>query len=669
MTKGQKVSQNGNNIAGKSRLSKPLTVREKAKRQRKYRKDQLVRKLKKAPLRCVTVNFLDFAARCGWDKETTDAAALVMHKYFLETRKKKKRGYYYLTAWARIHSKYFSDVLGSGYKKFLATMEKAGFLERKNILKYVPGKLSSGFRLGREFLLESYTASYHLQTERLQRRILDASDKLHQLTADKKRRKALAQKMLDEAFPTTEYPIDDTVRILQSGRTTTYHIPKFLKYIADGTFTLEQLQVYKRIVRNVYQLKLNISEPELLAITTKRHQVRKPRCDVSALQEVYRSYLEDVLVPRVSIDPQGRMYTPYTSLPREFWDHVTYKGNALAAIDVKTSQVYCLLALVKDIDRNYFGGSPFQTHAERLTRCRFGRQIASIPGLDDHLRRCSGLLQASNFYDFMGQESRDRENLRKRCLGLFTRFTKFFLRTLQPKGCEAIISKQKYEPDETDQKPSKFMLGLFTSKDHLSLLNNILDAYSAPCYGSPSNLYSSSHVSNRYPDTTPAHPVTVNDIKQNIYHNQYMNHELTMILYALKYTPNVEKFIPILADVRHENTDVRHEITQENDVGHGDVGQNIPRFRDLFFPCREEIEAFEEILSGDIYDQLMAAINVKGKQSRDDFKEFFFHFLYRPACVRKEKIVNAVGPGERYIERYDEPIRKAFENFCHPSCC
>jgi len=587
----------------------------------------LVRKIKKTRPLCVTTNFLDFAAQCGWNQKTTDAAALVMHKYFLETRKKKKKGHYYLTDWVRIHSNYFIDILGSDYRQILAKLEESGFLERKRILKYIPGKQSSRFRLGSELLWEDYTASYRLQTERLQQRFLSTRARLYKITSEK--RKALVAKLLEENFPAKEYPIDDTIQIRKSGKKITYHIPRFFKYIEGGTFTIEQLEVYKKIVTNVYKLKLDISEQELSVIAHKRHREQNRRCDVSALQDVYRSYLEGVLIPRMSIDPRGRMYTPFTSLPREFWDYVTYRGKALAAIDVKTSQVYCLLGFIKDIYYNYFSGSLFQTHAERLAQCCFGRQIASVPGLDDHLRRCSALYQVTDLFKFMGQQSKDNESYRKRCNKLFSAFTRICIRILCSQGNQ-VIEKE-----------------IYTGRSNLLQSNvpNFFNLDVPTFFRVPTSTHSVS---------TPTRPVSVHDIEQEYITYYHINHELTSKLRALNFFPNPTKSSQNPIDVRHENS-------KENDVGHEDVGQNIPRFRDLFFPCKAEIDEFEKILSGDLYDDLMIAVNVKGKQSRDDFKGDFFHFLYRQACVKEETIIHGKHLDLDYIEKVDEPIRKAFE--------
>ena len=625
-----------------------LTARETAKRKRKYKRDQLVRKIRKTHPLCITENFREFAIQCGWDDAMTDAAALVMHKYFLETRKKKKKNQRYLSQWIGIHSGYFTDILGSSYKPILDQLEAAGFLERKTKRKYIPGKLSSRFRLGGTFLWQRYKASYRLQTERLQQRFLSIKARLHSTHHQRK----IGVKA-DENLRAAE-PIDDTVQISSFGKKITYTIPRFRQYVESGLFTEEQLQVYKQIIQNVYKLRLDISEPELLEIIRTRSKTRNMRCDISALQEVYRSYLEDVLVPRVSIDPRGRMYTPYTNLPREFWDYVSYRNQPLAAIDVKTSQVYCLLGLIRDIDQNYFAGSPFQTHVERLARCRFSRQIESIPGLENHLRRSSDVYQVADFIDFWGQHSKNLANHRKRCYKLFSRFTKFYLRKLDSEGYSAAF-------DNKGQKPGNFFYGFFGSCSNYLL--NALSMYGISFINQSLNNLSDNDCISLHDteEPTPTRPLYVHEIELNITRNYFINQELKMKMIAYNFIPNLEKSIVEPADVGHENGDVGHENNRENDVGHGCVRQNIPRFRDLFFPCTAEIERFGEVLSGDIYDELMTAIHVKGKVSRDDFKEDFFQFFYRRACIKKETVDHATYMDFDYSERIPEPIRQAFE--------
>ena len=81
-------------------------------------------------------------------------------------------------------------------------------------------------------------------------------------------------------------------------------------------------------------------------------------------------------------------------------------------------------------------------------------------------------------------------------------------------------------------------------------------------------------------------------------------------------------------------------------------------FRNLFFPCPEEIEEFERLLKDDIYELLMKAIGTD--MDRDEFKEEFFHFLYRPAFSRHDKIEHWQ-EDRKLIEKREEPVRKSFE--------
>lgn len=53
------------------------------------------------------------------------------------------------------------------------------------------------------------------------------------------------------------------------------------------------------------------------------------------------------------VDPKGkRFHTPYTNMPKYFRKHITYNGKKLVSLDIKNSQPYFSLALLKNL---YFG--------------------------------------------------------------------------------------------------------------------------------------------------------------------------------------------------------------------------------------------------------------------------------------------------------------------------
>jgi len=101
----------------------------------------------------------------------------------------------------------------------------------------------------------------------------------------------------------------------------------------------------------------------------------------------------------------------------------------------------------------------------------------------------------------------------------------------------------------------------------------------------------------------------------------------------------------------------RFLIKSVGEVNHGQSGR--PSFRDLFFPSMEEIAKLERLLKEDFYDLLMEAIGTTMR--RDDFKGEFFHFLYRPAFHRYNKVCHMEGGNLLYIDKVEEPVRKAFE--------
>ena len=100
----------------------------------------------------------------------------------------------------------------------------------------------------------------------------------------------------------------------------------------------------------------------------------------------------------------------------------------------------------------------------------------------------------------------------------------------------------------------------------------------------------------------------------------------------------------------------RFSLKSANNLNRPTVATSeVSLFRNLFFPCPEEIAEFERLLEGDIYTLLMKAIGTD--MDRDEFKGEFFHFLYRPAF----SCYNRVHQDDGTVEKVEEPIRKAFE--------
>jgi len=80
-----------------------------------------------------------------------------------------------------------------------------------------------------------------------------------------------------------------------------------------------------------------------------------------------------------------------------------------------------LLALLKDLDVNYFEGNG--THEERLSRCQFARQIRMIPGLVEHLRRMIIVFEMNEHFELRESIPADLIERRKMMYKLFKKFT------------------------------------------------------------------------------------------------------------------------------------------------------------------------------------------------------------------------------------------------------
>ena len=138
--------------------AKPKTKSQKLERSRH---DALLREIKKNPL-CVSQGFRTYVQqKKEWNNETADAAALVMHHWFMKHKKSDVDG------WVYMPYQVFEGMYGAGYKRVVTHLICAGFLERNEKQKYRASgtvRYCSRFRICQELREEEFTASYFLQS-------------------------------------------------------------------------------------------------------------------------------------------------------------------------------------------------------------------------------------------------------------------------------------------------------------------------------------------------------------------------------------------------------------------------------------------------------------------------------------------------------------------------
>jgi len=82
-------------------------------------------------------------------------------------------------------------------------------------------------------------------------------------------------------------------------------------------------------------------------------------------------------------------------------------------------------------------------------------------------------------------------------------------------------------------------------------------------------------------------------------------------------------------------------------------------FRNLFFPCPEEIDEYEQVLQGDIYTTLMESIGLPDR-GRGAFKTAFLSFLYNKAFRPFSEVRRSLREDRTWeVERIPEPVRQA----------
>ena len=417
--------------------TKELTNLEKRRRLERSQRDERVKKLKKYQPLCVNHGFFGYALNKGWNDETVDAAVLVMHRCFIRRRKADDAG------WIPLPYQLFESMFGERYREIQDRLIESGFLERDEERCYKIGEHCTYYRLCGELRDKHVSASYHLKSKGMQRRYIENKKRWTRMSEAKRREHI--EKMIEKTFSMEHSKSNDR-----------HDCDSYFHLVRNGDLTKEQFETIKRLAINAHLLRLEIAEGDVTDIASKRYRkkTKKVRCDFEAYTQKFQDMVDRTFEPRITIKANGRFYSPHTGIPREMWEYVRYKRQPLAGVDIKTSHVLCLLAFVKDIDIHYFGSEG--THDERLAQCRFGKQIAIVKGLLEHLRRSCLLYQGQRYFKFIPPKSFDVTQSRELAFSLFRKFTKSYIKFIQNEnGCKSgIITNSLVNRHEFLQKKS-----------------------------------------------------------------------------------------------------------------------------------------------------------------------------------------------------------------------
>ena len=564
--------------------------------------------MRKYPL-CVSKEFIAYAHRKGWCNEIVDAAALIMHRQFMMRRKLGRQ------RWIPIPSKTFKGLFGKKhYKRIKDTLIKDGFLEYNHWRNYCPKKCSE-YGVCREIRKKHViSASYFLQTKALQELHIK---NIEYVKKSKAQRRVI--EMIESKFAVPTDSNDNDKR------------ESYYSLVRKGYLTDVELATIKRLVANAHSLEVRMSKTELSGIIEKGYEKNRSKneteCTFDAYEHLIRNMYRRLQVPQVSVKSNGRFYVPVTNMPSAFWDYTYWKRNQLSSVDVKSSHVYCLLALLKDIAIHYFEG--IGTHEERLARCQFSQQVKMIPGLLEHLRRTIVVYEVSKHFELSEPIPDDPSERRKMMSKLFKKFTARRARTGKT---------TKFEKDNPN-----FGNSDFTIQEYLTSANTVSKSSTKSNTNSPLNC--PSNIVSPFTNTSPSAPV----------YSVYLGNESVGI------ETQTEWYKQLVADL----LGCRVLLKSAHEIGQSIAG--VPVLRNLIFPSREEIEAFEGMLQGDFYLMLMKAIGIP-RSERKAFKTNFLTFLYRRALTRYNRpdkneipVVAFRKDGTCYEEKIKEPVRLAME--------
>jgi len=279
-------------------VSSKIIIRKRSKRQKRKqlersRRDAKIKKLKKHPL-CVSKGFLEHVRQQGWEDDMADAAARVMHYYFMHIKKINERG------WLPIPHQVFRGMFGKKYKKTVNRLIESGFLQYNRNKNYFKGSYCREYMICDELREDCVSASYQLKTKKLQKTYL--AQKEYWKRKRVKEKQEIVAKTVESAF---------------SDNLKTSHY----RLVLEGHITEEQYQTILKLATNALSLKLSINKKEVHKIALARYSRKN---DNEKTNYEFDAYLQRLLgqadgtEPRISVDRNARYYTPWTNLPREY---------------------------------------------------------------------------------------------------------------------------------------------------------------------------------------------------------------------------------------------------------------------------------------------------------------------------------------------------------------
>jgi len=146
---------------------KQLTKLQRQQQRERSRRDTRVRLIKKYRPLCVSRSFIEYAYKQQWDDETTDAAALVLHRWFVMRKKFNDDG------WVPMPYQVFAGMFGADYMRIRDHLVGIGFLEYDKIRKYKKGSHCSHYRICSELRDDRISASYRLTSKKMQERFIE----------------------------------------------------------------------------------------------------------------------------------------------------------------------------------------------------------------------------------------------------------------------------------------------------------------------------------------------------------------------------------------------------------------------------------------------------------------------------------------------------------------